>query len=246
LSWGENARLPRNVKTGQPSLYVGGATVGVVPTIGGLAHSATGGAYGVTGDPFATSTCSYLWAESGSVLSASGGVVSCSRSDALSANEAGALQIRITAAGEVLIVRAQQAVVLTGSGARSHGRFNANAVSVAGNNGRHFIAGNGKTIATSTPTSTYTHGVSGICAGPTAETLQWVSGLHYLAFAPVVVPDAVLLELTANPWRLFQPRRIYIPTATAAASTYTLSAATYVPGSLTATGVTPRVTVTVA
>jgi len=48
-----------------------------------------------------------------------------------------------------------------------------------------------------------------------------------------------------NPWQVLRPRRIYIPTATAAAaSTYTLSAATYT--NLTATTALPRVTVTVA
>jgi hypothetical protein len=53
--------------------------------------------------------------------------------------------------------------------------------------------------------------------------------------------------LVLNPEIIFpRVRRIPIPTASAAASTYTLSAATYAPGSLTATGVTPRVTVTVA
>jgi hypothetical protein len=48
-----------------------------------------------------------------------------------------------------------------------------------------------------------------------------------------------------NPWQLFAPRRIIIPSAAAAAGIYTLSNATYAPGSLTATAVTPRVTVTV-
>jgi len=48
-----------------------------------------------------------------------------------------------------------------------------------------------------------------------------------------------------EPNKIFTPRRLPFPTATeAAASTYTLSAATYT--NLSATGVTPRVTVTVA
>jgi hypothetical protein len=40
-------------------------------------------------------------------------------------------------------------------------------------------------------------------------------------------------------------RQIIIPSAPAAAETYTLSSATYAPGSITATGVTPRVSVAV-
>jgi hypothetical protein len=48
-----------------------------------------------------------------------------------------------------------------------------------------------------------------------------------------------------NPWEeLFAPRSIYIPYAAAAGGLPTLSAATYVPGSLTSTGFRPRVTAT--
>ena len=55
-------------------------------------------------------------------------------------------------------------------------------------------------------------------------------------------------RLTQNPWlELFAPQQIKIPTAAAAASSLpTLSASTYVPGSITATGVTGRVTATEA
>lgn len=50
-----------------------------------------------------------------------------------------------------------------------------------------------------------------------------------------------------NPWQVLRTldRRIWAP-AVAAATTYTLSAATYVPGSITSTGVQARVTVTAA
>jgi hypothetical protein len=60
------------------------------------------------------------------------------------------------------------------------------------------------------------------------------------------LPDAEAIALSANRYALFEPQEYAVAYATAAASTYTLSAATYAPGSLTATGVTPRVTVTVA
>lgn len=55
-------------------------------------------------------------------------------------------------------------------------------------------------------------------------------------------------RLTQNPWlELFAPQQIIIPTAAAAASSLPiLSSPTYVPGSITATGVTGRVTATEA
>jgi hypothetical protein len=66
----------------------------------------------------------------------------------------------------------------------------------------------------------------------------------------VVVWNRVLqarevLELYANPWQLFAPRRIYVPYAAAAGNwPNILSAPTYVPGSLTSSGFRPRVTAT--
>jgi hypothetical protein len=52
-------------------------------------------------------------------------------------------------------------------------------------------------------------------------------------------------EQRSNPWVLFADRPIWVP-VTAPSSTYTLSIPTYVPGSLLATSVTPRVTRTKA
>jgi hypothetical protein len=70
--------------------------------------------------------------------------------------------------------------------------------------------------------------------------LIYLSGLwpgRWLSYAEL---DA----LAQNPWQLFAPRRIFIPYAAAAGGLPTLSAATYVPGSLTSTGFRPRVTAT--
>lgn len=50
-------------------------------------------------------------------------------------------------------------------------------------------------------------------------------------------------EISRNPWRLFAPRRIWVPQAPLP-SLPTLSLPTYTPGSLTATGFRPRVTAT--
>lgn len=53
------------------------------------------------------------------------------------------------------------------------------------------------------------------------------------------------VELMRDPWQLFEPRRIPVPVS-AGGATYTLSAPTYAPGSITSTGMTARVTVTAA
>lgn len=68
---------------------------------------------------------------------------------------------------------------------------------------------------------------------------------HWGIFQGTLRDDELSL-LARMPGQLFVPRRIFVPMPAGAASTYTLSAATYAPGSLTATGVTPRVTVAVA
>lgn len=63
-----------------------------------------------------------------------------------------------------------------------------------------------------------------------------------------MLPASQLVQITANPngiWQLFAPRRIPIPTATAAGYTHpTLSLATAT--EITATGFKPRVTYTFA
>ena len=69
--------------------------------------------------------------------------------------------------------------------------------------------------------------------------------LQYSLFSNRPLSPAERAEIRANPWQLFEPRRIFVPVS-GGVSTYTLSAPTYVPGSLTATGLTARVTVTAA
>ena len=60
--------------------------------------------------------------------------------------------------------------------------------------------------------------------------------------APITV--AQLRALSDNPWQLLQPRRIWVPVSVASTGAPTLSAATFVPGSITASGFQPRVTIT--
>ena len=59
------------------------------------------------------------------------------------------------------------------------------------------------------------------------------------------IDDRQIELLRANPWALFEPRRIPVPVS-AGGATYTLSAPTYAPGSIASTGMTARVTVTAA
>jgi len=70
------------------------------------------------------------------------------------------------------------------------------------------------------------------------------SCLHAVAMTATLPRDlrSVAVNLVRNPWQLFEPQQIYIPTAAAAASSLPiLSASTFVPGSVTATGWRPRV-----
>ena len=65
---------------------------------------------------------------------------------------------------------------------------------------------------------------------------------HSLRFWDRVLTDAEHAALFVNPWQLFAPQQIIIPTPAAAAVVPTLSASTYVPGSMTSTGWRPQIT----
>jgi hypothetical protein len=82
----------------------------------------------------------------------------------------------------------------------------------------------------------------GVPAGAAADTVT--AQLLVLRWGRVLSDDEIA-QISANPWQLFEPRRIPVPVA-AGASTYTLGTPTYVPGSITSTGMTARVTVTAA
>jgi hypothetical protein len=57
---------------------------------------------------------------------------------------------------------------------------------------------------------------------------------------PVGLSSAVVKSISRNPWKLFEPRRIYIPTPAAAASAPTITALSAV--NITATSAQPRIT----
>jgi hypothetical protein len=75
----------------------------------------------------------------------------------------------------------------------------------------------------------------------TFDNLSTVRLTHWGAFQGELSEDE-LLELASYPGHIFEPRTVSIPYASAAASTYTLSAATVT--NITATSATPRVYVT--
>ena len=65
--------------------------------------------------------------------------------------------------------------------------------------------------------------------GPNAgmTPLAATVGISLVLRTPIGISPGLALQLSANPWQLFQPRRIYIPTAAAAGYTHpTLSLAT--------------------
>jgi hypothetical protein len=101
-----------------------------------------------------------------------------------------------------------------------------------------FVKMNGSTITTSTRYGTFL----------ARSTRRFRSNWSYFTIAVTgTLSERDLALLAENPWSLIAPQVRYVHVGTAAAaSTYTLSSATWVPGSITATGVTPRVTVTVA
>ena len=98
---------------------------------------------------------------------------------------------------------------------------------------------------TATKTGGGTHVTIG-ANGVTSSILNWFSGDIFLAAVlPFVsrLSDSYFRDLSANPWQLFAPRRIWVP-QTAISGLPTLSLPTYTPGSLTASGFRPRVTAT--
>lgn len=89
-----------------------------------------------------------------------------------------------------------------------------------------------------------TSNISGDLAyGPQGSGSACGTELYLASWSPVAVADVEMQNLGRNPWQLFAPRRILVPTV-AASTLPTLSAATFVPGSLTSSGFRPRVTAT--
>jgi hypothetical protein len=81
-----------------------------------------------------------------------------------------------------------------------------------------------------------------IGAARDSTTLAWGGTYVFFAAWRRTLSAQEMASVSRNPWQLFQPRRVYIPTATAGATVPTLSASTYVTGSLTSTGWRPQVT----
>jgi hypothetical protein len=69
---------------------------------------------------------------------------------------------------------------------------------------------------------------------------NWHGALYFQAFWNRALTAAEIASLNANPWQLFAPRRIYIPTAAAAAGAPTITALSAI--GITATSAQPRIT----
>jgi hypothetical protein len=207
FNFSEGHSRPINAVTGEPRLSVGGGAKFATGLGGGAAQfSGSASDYlDVAGAPFATSTCTYLWLESGVDATSPGQSLTQSRYNVNSGAETGSFQIRLQGP-DIIVLQAQIAVTLKAVGVRDNtGRVNACAVSAAGNNGRHAIFVGGALVSTASPSSSYTHGYSVLgggsdCPSSTIKTYQ-------LLFAPRVISDEMLQLLTGNPDLLWMPQR---------------------------------------
>jgi len=234
-NFGSGELLARNARDGKYLLTPTGA-IGLNPGGGGIGAKfpgSIGNRFEIVGNPFATSTGTWLWVESGTQTSAGGGVLVQSRWATTGTSAQGGLQIRFGGT-DITILKAEVAGILTATDARSDsGVVSCGAFSVAGNNGRHVIFANGRQAAEVTPTVTYVHGTSAIGSENSGATghISLSSTVYLLVFAPVVIPDPIIAQLTSNPWMLFQAptRRIWIPgsavgvTLSASAGSYSVS-----------------------
>lgn len=232
-----------NVVTGKPGISLASGAV----MMGGPGGKAVqfGGALGnrleVAGNPFATSTCTYLWLDSGVDSTSNGQAVTSSRYGNTNLLEQFGLQVRV-AGSAITILSAQYAAKFQANSARDNtGKLNAMAVSVAGDNDRHAVFGGGRLIAAGQPTTgqPYNHGLSAIGGAydVTSSTVKY----YALLFAPRVIPDDALKYLTANPWAMFADAGEEDEfAAVAPANTYSLNAA---PGQLVLSGGAARVVV---
>lgn len=94
-------------------------------------------------------------------------------------------------------------------------------------------ASGGITVSGS-PHKTCLNGIDGYGGWASSGSKYFLTMIWDRALSP-----AEIARIGANPWQLFQPRRIYIPTATAAASAPTITALSAI--GITATSAQPRI-----
>ena len=141
--------------------------------------------------------------------------------------------------------------VVTGGTFRANTNVSANAALVTGtvclavytvkaNDQRLWINGVKQTAQQTQPLSVFEQAKARFIVYGTERAFVYAAGAYDRA-----LQDVEIAQLTANPWQLFAPRRIWVPVAAAGGATLpTLSNATFVPGSVTATSFRPRVTAT--
>lgn len=85
-----------------------------------------------------------------------------------------------------------------------------------------------------------------VCGSVSGFTTFATGPVYLLVGGPGALSEDLARHVVRDPYGTFFPRRSVAAMLSAAAPTYTLSAPTYVPGSIASTGLTARVTVTAA
>lgn len=98
---------------------------------------------------------------------------------------------------------------------------------------------NGKYVSSGSATTSFVLNSIGYAYNLASYALK--GSVNY-CFAFATDLSDLAMEFVYNPWQVFAPQRIFVPMASGAPTLPTLSAATYVPGSLTSSGFRPRVT----
>jgi hypothetical protein len=116
-------------------------------------------------------------------------------------------------------------------------------ISAAGYSSRTVIAVNGRVVHSATSSRDTRVQSMYIGRRKASDSENWTGPLYLLAVLPQALNEAQTQDLSRNCFRLLRPTSFTsLPEyAGTAAATYTLTQATYVPGSLTSTSVTPRI-----
>lgn len=132
----------------------------------------------------------------------------------------------------------------TAADAYNNDRVIVSAQTFSGSSGcRGYVAGRADGFAEFIGTWTFTVDRFSIGGLRRAASSGFLSGDVFAAFAwNRALSPAEIADLSANPWQLLEPERIWVPVSSGP-STPVLSAPTVI--SITATSATPRVTVTI-
>ena len=156
----------------------------------------------------------------------------------------GDMHIRVTSGANLVFVKRGVSVRITASGVVAQGGVYV----VAGSYGaENRLYCNGVLVGVDSGGLVTAQGTAAWVGHDGGAAEDWSDGgIGLIAAWDRQLSTDEVCELSANPWQLFEPQRIWVPVSAGGSTTYTLSAPTYVPGSITSTGLTARVTVTAA